>query len=704
MRVPARFFALAATLVLGTAGPARGQDALVLGGGGARGIAHAGVLVGLERRGWHPDLVVGTSMGAVVGALYAAGYSPDQIWRILADADWRSLFTAPAVSMGPRPPLHPALRLELGEDRGFDARGLVADWHINRGLVRLLFDAGARSRGDFDRLPRRFRAVAADLATGEEVVLARGDLARAVRASLAVPGAFAPVPWEGRVLVDGGVANYLPTSVARTLEVRRIVASDVLRPPAQLDADDPLAIGLRGARLIIRRTLRDTLPPDLLVLPELPPAFPEFVFPDRPDFLLEAGLAAGLSAPAGASGRRDRAPLPPPDSITALAVETSDPALSRLAHVAFRGLTPGTYDATRVLAAADRLYATGLVDAVWLTVEDLVLVAEPARPPGPVGAHPAPAPAGAALRVRVEPRARVVLGGAAGYDTDRGGRAWGFLEGWRGLLGAPTVFNVSGTVGGLGRRVSLEARRHAPALPPLVWSAGAQVQEQDIRSFANHRILGVAEVRRAGGWLGVELPAVAPERRATLAFALEQIEPTEVAASGLAWGPVLRVTRLVSASELLGPGTLIEAERRWGDVDYHRVRARAVYAGATRALRFAGILDVEAARGDAPADALPALGDERGVPGLRWGERRARNRIVTGVDAAHRIPLQGHARVRLRAGVADDETGRLDELDPWVAGAELAGVWRTPVGPLWIAVGANTARDWRLDVNIGREF
>src|SRR5690606_32818912 len=127
----------------------------------------------------------------------------------------------------------------------------VPDAGINRRLVEMLFDAGARARSDFDRLPRRYRAVAADLRDGSVVVLGHGDLARAVRASMAVPGVFSPVVIDGRILVDGGIADNLPTTQARALGALYIIASDVLLP--ELDPRPPsrAAVRVRARRRLV---------------------------------------------------------------------------------------------------------------------------------------------------------------------------------------------------------------------------------------------------------------------------------------------------------------------------------------------------------------------------------------------------------------------------------------------------------------------
>src|SRR5687768_3309147 len=164
------------------------------------------------------------------------------------------------LDVGPARELHfPALTLGLDMGPLEVSRGFIPDWRVNRFLTHLLFDAGARARSDFDRLPRRYRSVAADMATGEEVILARGDLARAVRASMGTPGFFAAVKWEDRLLADGGIANYLPVSVARELGAERVVAVDVSRPPGEVSKTDPASMGGRSIGLMMRNALKDTV-------------------------------------------------------------------------------------------------------------------------------------------------------------------------------------------------------------------------------------------------------------------------------------------------------------------------------------------------------------------------------------------------------------------------------------------------------------
>jgi NTE family protein len=361
-------------LLLALASHARAQQAVVLSGGGSRGIAHAGVLAVMEERGYDPDIVIGTSMGAVVGALYAAGYTADEIAEQIHAIAWRGMFDPTPVIIGAdRHVRYPMVTVDLNvSERLRLSRGLVGQWRINRVLAHLLFEANARSRGDFDRLPRRYRAIVADLRTGEAIALDSGDIALAARASMSVPGFFAPVEWNGLTLVDGGIAANLATGFARRLGSTSVIAVDVARPPAEIHSRAPFEVVQRAVDMMQINTQRDTIAPSMLVVPQLPAGFSGANFPDDPGPLIEIGRAAALrdlpvDPPHTGSVARIRPPLP--DSFAALIVEAPDSALARLARALLRGVAPGRYDAAAIATAVDRIYATGLVEAVWPRVD-----------------------------------------------------------------------------------------------------------------------------------------------------------------------------------------------------------------------------------------------------------------------------------------------------------------------------------------------
>jgi NTE family protein len=212
--------------------PKRPRIGLVLAGGGAKGAAHVGVLKVLEEMRIPVDFVAGTSMGSIVGGLYAAGMSPQDIEREIKAIDWQDVFVDEP----------------LREDRSFRRKTddtlyvFKAKPGFNDGKVQLplayvhgqKFDLQLNrltqkvgSIQNFDQLPIPYRAVAADLETGQEVVLKGGSLARSLRASMAVPGAFDPVEIDGKLLVDGGIANNIPISVARTMGADVVIVSDL---------------------------------------------------------------------------------------------------------------------------------------------------------------------------------------------------------------------------------------------------------------------------------------------------------------------------------------------------------------------------------------------------------------------------------------------------------------------------------------------
>ena len=234
----------------------RPRIGLVLGGGGAAGVAHVGVVRALEDLGIRPDVVTGTSMGAIVGGLYAAGLTPDELETAVTTIDWGSIFN----DKSDRQLLHP-----LRRDSRIDPLSVQADLPVGVGAGGVQVDAGlidavklnltlrrlaAPGQGvaDFDELAIPFRAVATDIVTGEAVVLGEGDLATAIRASMSIPALFPPVEIGGRLLVDGGVVNNLPVDVARAMGADIVIVSDI--PGADVNPDD-----LRSFTAILEQTM-----------------------------------------------------------------------------------------------------------------------------------------------------------------------------------------------------------------------------------------------------------------------------------------------------------------------------------------------------------------------------------------------------------------------------------------------------------------
>jgi len=674
-------FVFSALAVL--AAPAVAQDALVLGGGGARGLAHAGSLQALSAKGFRPDLIVGSSMGSIIGALHAAGLDADSIWQIARGLDWQELFSYRrfrSLPDGEAP--RPFLNLGVEVDRRRYVEGLMTDWRINRLLVRLLFDAGARARGDFDQLPIPYRAVAGDLKTGGAVSIGSGDLALAVRASMAVPGLFAPILDEqGRYLVDGGIADYLPVQAAREAGARHVVAIDVIDPPAgRMGRLNPMQVALRSFRLTLRNARPDGPPADVLIEPDIDPDLSAAVFLRDARPLLDAGRRAVLeqfpdSLPWPMTGAPMRAPASPPARFAELRTETNDSSLATLVERAFGALRGAPYDADAVLAAVDRLYATGFFTGIWPRIGpgDVLVVRAVAGPP-------------------------LLASFSLGYDDDRGPR---FLAGLR-ARGGGTEYSLAGRLGTLRSWVDLSARRPLRVAPTLATTAGIAFRDTDVRRFDGERVAGETEVRRAGAWAGVVWTGT--DDRAELVAALREDRiVADSGSEGNAWGVSLRIAAREPNARIVGTPLVIEAERRWGDIDWSALRVRGSLDARAGRLQAAIRGDVEAVGSAAPLDDRPALGQPDGMPGLRAGSRLAPVRAIAGLDLAYPIPLEGHVRVRLRAG---SDVARFDDLGSsrWSPGAGLDLLWWTPWGRLDLGIGAMRHGGWRATIDLGPRF
>jgi NTE family protein len=208
---------------------AEAKTCLVLSGGGALGIAHVGVLKVLEEQRVPIDCIAGTSMGAIVGGLYASGYSAQELETLVETSQWATLFSEPSerrdlTFQRKRDDLNFLMDFKIGiNDQGKVAlpKGAILGNQID--LAFLEFTLRSHGITDFDRLPIPFRAVASDVETGNPVILGHGSLVRAMRASMSVPGVFAPVEIDGKFLVDGGASNNLPMDVARTMGANHLI-------------------------------------------------------------------------------------------------------------------------------------------------------------------------------------------------------------------------------------------------------------------------------------------------------------------------------------------------------------------------------------------------------------------------------------------------------------------------------------------------
>ena len=204
--------------------------ALALGGGAARGFAHVGVILALEQRGIHPDIVVGTSVGSFVAALYAAGNAGPELQRAALRFDEASI-----------------------TDWALPSRGLL------KGQALQDFVNQEVHQQPMEALPRKLAIVATDLGSGEMMVFERGNVGMAVRASSSVPGVFQPVRINGREYVDGGLVSPVPVRAARRLGADLVIAVDVSKNPAAQSTVGTFDILLQTFAIMGRAIARDEL-------------------------------------------------------------------------------------------------------------------------------------------------------------------------------------------------------------------------------------------------------------------------------------------------------------------------------------------------------------------------------------------------------------------------------------------------------------
>ncbi|MSQ97856.1 MAG: patatin [Xanthomonadales bacterium] len=257
----------------------RPKIGLVLSGGGARGGAHIGVLKALEELHIPIDYIAGTSMGAIIGAFYAAGYSPQEIEKFVSETQWKDAFSdqPDRAAMNMRKKQLDADFL-IPQRVGFNGGELELPLGLIEGQKLDLIFQRAFLRVDkihnFDRLRVPFRAVATNLATGSEVVLRKGSLAMAVRASMSIPAIFAPVILNDMMLVDGGMANNLPISVVREMGADIVIAVDISSPLLPREKlDSVLTVTEQLTNFLTRRNTERQIatlgPQDILLVPAL---------------------------------------------------------------------------------------------------------------------------------------------------------------------------------------------------------------------------------------------------------------------------------------------------------------------------------------------------------------------------------------------------------------------------------------------------
>ena len=378
------FLVMSCLLVCVAAHAERPKIGLVLGGGGARGAAHIGVLQELERQRVPIDAIAGTSMGAIVGGLYAIGKSPQELEELVTTLDW-------VASMRDTPTReHLSFRRKLDDENypisaelGIGREGLelpmgaVEGQRLGLLLRELTIDVSHID--DFDELPIPFRAVATNIETGDAHVLGNGDLAQAIRASMSVPAIFAPAEIDGHLFVDGGIASNLPIEVMQAMDVDIIIAVDVEFPLYAADAlNSAVKISEQMITILMRReTLRQIErleDGDILIRPALGTfdsgAFertPETIEPGRQAALAVAAQLADIALDEAAFAEhlaRRHSPSPIDTQLAFVRVEDDGPVSARMLE-SHLDVAPGDpVDVEQLSSAAQDLYGLNLHEQV----------------------------------------------------------------------------------------------------------------------------------------------------------------------------------------------------------------------------------------------------------------------------------------------------------------------------------------------------
>jgi len=656
------------------------RTALVLGGGGARALAHIGVIEVLDSAGIRPDFVIGTSMGAVIGALYASGYSGRQLDSIVHTLPLARLFRTDP----PRVPLaigdvHPLLVVESGS-RGLSLQSLATrEGDINALMDALMLRGNLLARGSFAALPIPFLAVATNLDDKSPVVIGEGDLAQAVRASYAIPIVFPPISIHAKVLVDGGVSANVPAQLARRAGATRLIIADLTRSDNAINPDSPLDVSGRLIDFLFEQRADSADPGDVWIKsPVADVGSLQFASAD-----LERVIAVG--AHAAARALRQAACLPPraaplvvpplPTRLTAVTVADAPPREARVLQGTL-GVMPGVpLDDGTLRPNLARLAESNRYQAVWLN---------PAGAGDSVAFH---------AEIRRAPRSRAGVGLA--YDDDLGGRI--FVGGtWRPVAGRDVQTIALVTAGALR-----EAATFAVAGADLVRWGLAQplltigVEREQIRQFDDgQHVTGELTTQMLTSTVGMsrELPS---GWSAELGAETRAWTVPDAASIGTIGGLVLVRNETPSGDvRLLGDG-------EW-TVRYSR--GSLVLAEPLVFSRFSITPRLRYAIGDhLPLQLTYPLGGWDGFPGIRIGNLRGDRESMVEIDGTRTIA--GPVEVRIEVATGQSATGGAAiPTEAWLVGVRGGLGATTPFGPVRAEYGVTDRGQRSLFVRLGYWF
>jgi NTE family protein len=706
----------------------RARIGLVLGGGGAKGAAHIGVLRVLDELRIPIDCVAGTSMGALIGGTFASGMPAEEIERVTTAIDWSR--TVGGAGLRDRTPIDRKLEgttytnsLEFGLKNGKVALpgGLLRTQDIEDVIRSLINDA--RFQRDFDNLPIPFRAVATDMMSGNMVVLGSGDLSVAMRASMAVPGAFSPVVLGEQVLSDGGMVRNLPVDIARDLCADVVIAVWLSSPPPRA-ADLRSALALAGRSMDVMIKANERAQVETLTADDVGIEVPMGDIGTGDFQRVAEAVVLGRAAAEAKTAELRRFSLPESDYIAwretiasaqAKPIHLADVRIQGLQQVSpdyvaskLQNLQPGTdVDSRQIKEDTDRLYALGDFERIE---------------------HQITGPAHARV-IDITPVEKSwgpnFLRADLGLSAEGSGEVLAILRAdhtraWIGERGAR--WNNSLQIGRLTRLATdfyqpLDVPHRFFVRPAIryesnlqgVYVDGEQVARYFVRDLYGELAFGANIGTRAqlsaglrSGWIESErdtgslvLPEQSRENDTSLFLNAAYDTRDDI---GLPTRGSLVYLRYVHAESWLG-----------GEQDYDL--AEGVF---TKSIAWRGdSLSLILGGGKELAGILPPvrdfrLGGIRSFPGLRFDELRGTTYWFAGTSYLWKLadiqPLFGqalYAGLRLQAGRM---TGRTDLLGNPGTLYGIAGSLngRTPVGPFILSVGYVDNDSWELQFTLGR--
>ncbi len=656
-----------------------GPLALVLSGGGAKGLAHIGVLRVLDSLGIKPDLIVGASMGSIVGAMYASGYTGHQIDSLTRSLTLSDLFRryeprAPS-SLGDRQPL---VVWEAGEGGLAIQRAAVRESEVDAILNAAMLRGNLLARGSFDSLPVPLRVVATDLANRQTIVLDHGDLAQAVRASMSIPLVFTPERVDGRYLGDGSLVDNIPVRTARAAGARRVIVSDATEHLVDtLNLQNPIVLADQLIGYLVSQPHESLGALDRYVRPKVD-GYKSLNFSrERVVKLIEAGYQAGRTALADYPCSGAPSPGVPRASARLGTVRISGGRRAEQQFV-LRLLGLDGRDSLDISGIRSGFRVLGGYDefrSVWL--------------------HPGGTHDSLSLDIQVNPGPRRLAAMGLAYDNDLGGRMWiGAVD--RALFGRRLEGSISAGLGELRQDLDFGFRSGTIGNRRLRPVLSGQLLREQIRQFDSDGVqLRPVRVREGSAFAGIEQGLGGRWR-------------IVAGVQGQTWHDALNGTRSsVGGTLRLSSGTVLPSPALQAEAEVMDRYRRFSLIGSTRIHLSPKVVLAPTVRygwgRTLPLAQTFMLGGYEGFPGLLIGEFRGDREIYAALSASYSLTGPLVFRVEGAAG-RTAVGGPAVPHGSWQLGARAGFAAETPIGSIRVEYGrARGGRDGMF-VRLGEWF